>query len=171
VSAQRLARLRESIGRLGPVVGGIAPVVADGRQPPFREVGLVLIDAPCTGTGTLRRHADGRWRLAPADIPALAALQTQLLDAAAAIVEPGGLLVYATCSLEHEENEEQVEAFLTTHTEFALEPGTTLDASVAAAAGGSPAAAPFVAGDGMLRVLPHEHGLDGAFAARLRRRS
>ena len=171
VSAQWLARLRESIGRLGPVAGGIAPVVADGRHPPFREVGLVLIDAPCTGTGTLRRHADGRWRLAPADITALASLQTELLDAAAAIVEPGGVLVYATCSLEHEENEEQVEAFLTRHTEFALEPGTSLDASVAVAPGTSSAAAPFVGTDGMLRVLPHEHGLDGAFAARLRRRS
>src|SRR5690606_3028651 len=106
----------------------------------------------------LRRHADGRWRLRPEDIPALARFQAELLDAAAPLVEPGGLLVYATCSLEREENEAQVEAFLDRNSEFSIERSDTV-------------AAELIDDRGMLRVLPHEHGVDGAFAARLRRRS
>lgn len=158
VSARRLERLRENARRLGPLAAGIAPVVADGRAAPFARADLVLIDAPCTGTGTFRRHADGRWRVQPVDLVALAALQAQLLDAAAPIVRPGGLLVYATCSLEPEENEAQVEAFLERNSAFEIEVGTGVRAAV-------------VDGRGILRVLPHEHGVDGAFAARLRRRS
>ncbi|MBR9990829.1 MAG: 16S rRNA (cytosine(967)-C(5))-methyltransferase RsmB [Gemmatimonadetes bacterium] len=157
VSSGRLDRVLENRSRLGSLATGVVPVVADGRAPPFRSAGLVLIDAPCTGTGTFRRHPDGRWRVRPDDITALAELQRQLLDGAAPIVAPGGLLVYATCSLEREENEVQVEAFLNTHTDFALE------------AGDGPA--DVLDGRGMLHVLPHEHGVDGAFAARLRRRS
>lgn len=157
VSPRRLARLRENVGRLGSLAQSVTPVVADGRAPPFRAVGLVLLDAPCTGTGTFRRHPDGRWRLQPGDIAALAELQAQLLDAAAPLVEPDGLLVYATCSLEEEENEAQVEAFLERNSDFVIEAGQAVPDVVGA--------------DGMLRVLPHEHGVDGAFAARLRRRS
>src|SRR5690606_37887630 len=118
-----LRRLRENVARLerpaptGLGAAGIQPVVADGRAPPFRTAGLVLIDAPCTGTGTLRRHPDARWRILPADLAALAEVQAGLLDAAASLVEPDGLLVYATCSLEPEENEVQVESFLNTHPE------------------------------------------------------
>ncbi|MGH7446875.1 MAG: hypothetical protein ACRELT_04910, partial [Longimicrobiales bacterium] len=123
-----------------------------------RPAGLVLLDAPCTGTGTFRRHPDGRWRVQPGHITALAELQAELLDAAAQIVEPGGLLVYATCSLVREENEAQVEAFLERNSVFQIERGSAVDASV-------------IDERGMLRVLPHEHGVDGAFAARLRRRS
>ena len=158
ISIQRMSRLRDNVARLGALAGGIAPVVADGRRPPFRRAQLVLLDAPCSGTGTLRRHADGRWRLRPGDLESLALLQAELLDAAAAAVEPGGLMVYSTCSLEREENEEQVEAFLNRHGEFTLERGPSLGDTL-------------VGADGMLRVLPHEHGFDGAFAARLRRRS
>jgi 16S rRNA (cytosine967-C5)-methyltransferase len=131
-------------------------VVADGRTPPFRASDVVLLDAPCTGTGTLRRHPDGRWRLTPRDLTALTALQAQLLDAAAPLVAPGGLLVYATCSLETEENETQVEAFLNRHPHFSIERGPVEDPSM-------------LREDGMLRVLPQRHGHDGAFAARLRR--
>ncbi|HJU75901.1 MAG TPA: 16S rRNA (cytosine(967)-C(5))-methyltransferase RsmB [Gemmatimonadaceae bacterium] len=154
-SHSRLARLRENVRRLD--VRNIALVNADGRQPPMRSVDAVLLDAPCTGTGTFRRHPDARWRLTPDDIASLGVLQRELLDAAATLVRPGGLLVYATCSLEPEENYAQVEAFLATHHEFRLEPpregvipDTVLDA-------------------GRLRVLPQRHGVDGAFAARLRR--
>lgn len=158
VSPQRLTRLRQNVARLGSLATGIAPVVADGRAPPFRPAGLVLLDAPCTGTGTFRRHPDGRWRVQPGHIAALAELQAELLDAAAQIVKPGGLLVYATCSLEREENEAQVEAFLERNSVFGIERGGAVDAAV-------------IDERGMLRVLPHEHGVDGAFAARLRRRS
>lgn len=164
LSAARLRRLRASMDRLarpapaGLGGTGILVVAADGRAPPFRDAELVLIDAPCTGTGTLRRHPDGRWRIQPADIEALAALQAELLAGAATLVRAGGLLVYATCSLEPEENEVQVESFLNMHPEFVLERGSGVAGSV-------------LDERGMLRVLPHEHGVDGAFAARLRRRT
>jgi 16S rRNA (cytosine967-C5)-methyltransferase len=158
ISAGRLARVRENVARLS--VHGALPVallVADGRRPALRPVDVVLVDAPCTGTGTLRRHPDGRWRIQPQDLAALMRLQADLLDAAATIVAPGGLLVYSTCSLEPEENEEQVEAFLARQRHFELEPGAALPA-------GS------MRPDGMLEVLPQDCGWDGAFAARLRRR-
>ena len=119
----------------------------------------VLLDAPCTGTGTFRRHPDARWRLSPADLTLLAGTQRAMLRGAASIVSPGGLLVYSTCSLEPEENDAQVETFLAGHADFALEPppdGTVPERAMDA---------------GFLRVLPHLHRTDGAFAARLRRRS
>jgi 16S rRNA (cytosine967-C5)-methyltransferase len=162
ISARRMARLRQNVARLSrPAPAGLdalplALVVADARLPPFRCGDVVLIDAPCTGTGTLRRHPDGRWRLQPQDLTALVSLQAELLDAAAGLVAPGGLLVYATCSLEPEENEAQVATFLVRHPFFALEPGPVPDPALRH-------------DDGTLRVLPHQHGYDGAFAARLRR--
>jgi 16S rRNA (cytosine967-C5)-methyltransferase len=162
VSPERLRRLEDNVRRLaGPPPAGagttaLRVVVADGRRPPFRPVDVVLLDAPCTGTGTFRRHPDGRWRITPRDLRALAALQAELLDAAACLVASRGLLVYSTCSLEPEENEEQVTAFLKRHPDFATERGPDLPGGV-------------VGADDLLRVLPHEHGWDGAFAARLRR--
>jgi 16S rRNA (cytosine967-C5)-methyltransferase len=163
ISLQRLERLSENVARLRRCAAAagvelpIGVVVADGRRPPFGPADVVLLDAPCTGTGTLRRHPDGRWRLRPGDIVALARLQRELLDAAAECVRPGGLLVYATCSLEPEENEAQVEAFLERNPNFEIERGPALPGSV-------------IDADGTLRVLPHEHGWDGAWAARMRRR-
>jgi 16S rRNA (cytosine967-C5)-methyltransferase len=152
-SRRRLLRMRESTDRLGLP---IPLVVARAEAPPLRPVEIVLLDAPCTGTGTLSRHPDARWRLEPASIPSLAALQDALLDGAAGVVAPGGLLVYATCTLEPEENDERVEAFLRRHGDFILEGG-----------GGVPEEAR----DGaVLRVLPQRLGTDGSFAARLRRR-
>ena len=133
---------------------------ADG--PP--DAGLfdrVLLDAPCTALGIMRRHPEIKWRRQPADIPQRAAIQQRLLDAAAAAVKPGGLLVYSVCSDTAEEGPEQVTAFVARHPAFAVEappagavdgPGLPLDA------------------DGTLRLDPHRHGADGFFAARLRRR-
>jgi 16S rRNA (cytosine967-C5)-methyltransferase len=115
------------------------------------------VDVPCTGTGTFRRHPDARWRLRVSDFAVMGAMQKQILRAAAQVVKPGGLLVYSTCSLELEENDDQVNAFLAEHPEFTLEAppaGTVPDD---------------VLDNGCLRVLPHRHGFDGAFAARLRR--
>jgi 16S rRNA (cytosine967-C5)-methyltransferase len=156
LSARRLRRVRENAVRIG-WDGRVGGVVADGRRPPFREVDAVLLDAPCTGTGTLRRHPDGRWRVSPEDLAALAALQDELLAAAAHLVRPGGLLVYSTCSLEREENEVRVESFLSGRTGWRLEPPAgVLDASL-------------LDGEGHLCVLPQRQGVDGAFAARLRR--
>jgi len=156
IGIRRLARLRENLDRLTGLPVGL--VVADARQPPFRPVDAVLIDVPCTGTGTLRRHPDGRWRVGPDDLTALVALQREILRAAARVVRPGGLLIYSTCSLEPEENESQVEAFLHEHPDFILEPpvpGTVAPELL------DPA--------GRLTVRPYATGVDGAFAARLRR--
>ena len=94
--------------------------VADARRPPFQASDMVLLDVPCTGTGTFRRHPDGRWRVTEADLVALAELQRELLEGAAAAVRPGGFLVYSTCSLEPEENEVQVQNFLDRNPDFSL---------------------------------------------------
>jgi len=154
-SPARLGRLVANRERLE--ANNILVMAADARFPAIRPVDAVLIDAPCTGTGTFRRHPDARWRLRVSDLAVMAALQTSLLRAAATVVSPGGLLIYSTCSLEPEENEEQVERFLAENAGWQLEappvgtvPSETIDG-------------------GYLRVLPHVHGSDGAFAARLRR--
>jgi 16S rRNA (cytosine967-C5)-methyltransferase len=152
-SLRRLRLLVETRDRLGLELPLVAAL---GEAPPFRPVEVVLVDAPCSGTGTLARHPDARWRLSEADIPALSRVQDGILDGAARIVAPGGLLIYATCTLEPEENGERIEAFLRRHREFIVEGG-----------GGVP---PEVRENGRLRVLPHRTGTDGAFAVRLRRR-
>jgi 16S rRNA (cytosine967-C5)-methyltransferase len=154
-SPARIRRLAENVARLGGLPLSIA--VADARRPAAALADLVLLDAPCTGTGTLRRHPDGKWRIGPDDLRSLVALQGDLLAGAATVVKPGGLLVYATCSLEPEENEEQVESFLAANPQFGLEQGT-VDARYMDAAG-------------RLKLEPQRAGWDGAFAARLRRSS
>lgn len=155
LSVGRLRRLRSNVERV-EAEDRVTLAVADGRFPPFKPVTAVLLDAPCTGTGTLRRHVDGRWRINPRDLEALATLQAELLAAAARIILPGGILVYATCSLEAEENERQVESFLSKHPEFRLmAPDASFDGTT-------------VDGD-YLKVLPQLHRVDGAFAARLER--
>jgi 16S rRNA (cytosine967-C5)-methyltransferase len=156
IGFSRLGRLRENLRRLETLRVGL--VVADARQPPFRPVDAVLIDVPCTGTGTFRRHPDGRWRIGPADLAALIVLQREIMEAAAEVVRPGGLLIYSTCSLAPEQNEIQVDAFLDEHPEFTLEPppADTLDPALLDTMG-------------RLVLLPQRLGVDGAFAARLRR--
>jgi 16S rRNA (cytosine967-C5)-methyltransferase len=155
LSFARMRRVIENVGRLE--LDAVYAYVADARRPALREVDAVLIDAPCTGTGTFRRHPDARWRLKPSDLAVMAALQREILRAASTIVAPGGILVYSTCSLEIEENDAQVERFLSDHPEWKLEPPP--DGSVPAS----------VLDAGRLRVLPQRHGTDGSFAARLRR--
>ena len=155
LSRTRLARVRENLKRLD--VENVVTLVADATKPTLANMDAVLIDAPCTGTGTFRRHPDSRWRLKASDLAVLPALQRAILRASADVVRPGGLLVYSTCSLELEENDDQVTTFLADHPDWKLEappegvvPETVLDR-------------------GMLRVLPQSHGTDGAFAARFRR--
>lgn len=156
-SLPRLRRMARAVERLGLPVGLVA---ARAEASPVREADVVLVDAPCSGTGTLARHPDGRWRITPATFRGLAAVQDRILDGAAHVVAPGGLLVYATCTLEPEENEERIEAFLLRHREFIVEGG---DAGTAAGIPDEVQDGPF------LRVLPQVTGTDGAFAARLRR--
>jgi 16S rRNA (cytosine967-C5)-methyltransferase len=154
-SLQRVQRLLTNVRRVD--ARNVLSVVADARTPAIRPVDVVLLDVPCTGTGTFRRHPDARWRLKVSDIAVLAATQRIMLRAAAAVVKPGGLLVYSTCTLEPEENDAQIEAFLRESPEWALEPPP------------EGAVPPSVIDAGRLRVLPQRHGVDGAFAARLRR--
>ncbi len=152
-SKVRLDLVRQNAGRTGRRVG---LVVADARRPPIRSVDMVLLDVPCTGTGTLARHPDARWRLRPASVTELAEVQKSLLEAAADRVRPGGLLVYSTCTLEAEENGEQVGAFLDRHPEFALEASDAVPPE-------------YMDEKGQLVILPQDTGFDGAFAARMRR--
>ena len=154
-SLQRIQRMVTNAQRVD--ARNVLAVVADARVPAIRPMDAVLLDVPCTGTGTFRRHPDARWRLKVSDIAVLAATQRGLLRAAADVVKPGGLLLYSTCTLEPEENDAQIEAFLRENEEWTLEPPPegTVPAPVLDA--------------GRLRVLPQRHGVDGAFAARLRR--
>jgi 16S rRNA (cytosine967-C5)-methyltransferase len=127
-----------------------------------RTFDRVLLDAPCSATGTFRRHPDVLWNVKPGDIATLVGVQGALLASAAGRVARGGTLVYSVCSLESEEGEGQVRAFLSARGDF------TLDRILRGEAG-SPAAS--LAPDGWLRILPHhrEGGLDGFFIARFKR--
>lgn len=152
-SPARLVLLRENVRRTGArvsVVRGLAEAA------PVRGAELVLVDAPCSGTGTFARHPDAKWRIDLETVETLAGVQSRMLDAAARAVPAGGVLVYSTCTLEEEENEAQANAFLDRHAEFRVDPVVT-------------SADRFVDADGFLRVLPHRSGSDGAFAARFRR--
>ncbi|MEW6499979.1 MAG: 16S rRNA (cytosine(967)-C(5))-methyltransferase RsmB [Thermodesulfobacteriota bacterium] len=149
--------LRENLNRLGldaTIVAGELESFAQTRPSPFQGI---LIDAPCSGLGVVGRQPDIRWQRQETNLPRYAARQRKLLDQAAPLLAPRGVLLYATCSTEPEENEEVVSGFLANHPEFALadarpllpEPARTL-----------------VDAQGCLHTLPHQ-GLDGFFAARL----
>ena len=127
------------------------------RRDDLPEADRVLLDAPCSGLGVLAKRADLRWRRTPEEIQALTLLQDQLLDAASRLVRPGGLLVYSTCTIEPDENQQRVEAFLARHQDFYLE-----------SAGGY-VPEEVVTPEGYLATLPHRHHIDGAFGARLRK--
>jgi 16S rRNA (cytosine967-C5)-methyltransferase len=120
----------------------------------------VLLDAPCSGLGTLHRHADARWRQTPDRVFELAQLQIELLNQAATWVKPNGALVYATCTLHSAENEHQIDRFLSTHPNWHLIPPAP-----------NSAAAQFATSEGWCKVLPHQHQMDGFFMARLERRT
>ena len=157
-SPERLKRVAENLKRTGLAAETIAADATSWAD--NRTFDAVLLDAPCSATGTFRRHPDVLWAAKPSDIAALAAVQGRLLDAAARRVKPGGRLVYCVCSLEPEEGEAQVAAFLARTPEFALKPA-------AAGEGGAPEAS--LRPDGTLRILPHHRsgGTDGFYAARL----
>jgi len=119
----------------------------------------VLVDAPCSGTGVLAKRSDMRWRRKDSDFKVLVSLQSELLSAASKVVRPGGFLIYSTCSIEREENQDIVREFLERHSNFELVPGSAVE--------GIPSTC--LDKDGCLQMLPHHHGTDGAFAARLQR--
>lgn len=134
-----------------------ADLVEVSKRKPPPQADRVLLDAPCSGLGVLAKRADLRWQRREDSLDALRTLQDDLLDAGAALVKPGGLLVYSTCSIDFSENQERVQAFLKRHTTFELEPvGPLVPEEMQSK-------------EGFYVALPHKHGTDGAFAARLRR--
>jgi 16S rRNA (cytosine967-C5)-methyltransferase len=138
----------------------IVHVPAAGTLPFTPVFDRILVDAPCSGLGTVRRDPDIRWRRTEDDLAAFSGRQVDLLRRAASVLKPGGRLVYATCSSEPDENESVVERFLADEPDFAV-------ASLRAAA---PLLEPFVDSSGMLHTLPFAHGLEAFFAAALERR-
>ncbi|QDP19518.1 RsmB/NOP family class I SAM-dependent RNA methyltransferase [Sphingomonas xanthus] len=156
-SESRLARLSENLSRTGLAAETVTADALHWDAPePFDAV---LLDAPCSATGTFRRHPEVLYRARPAIIADSAALQSSMLDRASAWVRPGGSLVYAVCSLEPEEGELQIAAFLGRNPHFALQPAVLLPDGVTPSA------------EGWVRVLPgmlaDEGGLDGFFVAHL----
>jgi 16S rRNA (cytosine967-C5)-methyltransferase len=153
LSASRLGRMRDTRERLGHA--GLMPVAADAAHSPFRTAfDRVLVDAPCSNLGVLRRRPEARWHWTPEKTAALAVRQKALLENASALLKPGGRLVYATCSAESEETMDVIREFLARHPEFALaEPGEAVPAALQK--------------QKCLWVYPGETEYDGFFAAAL----
>jgi 16S rRNA (cytosine967-C5)-methyltransferase len=160
IEPARAMRIRENLARTKLE----AEIVESDARDFDRTAPLVLIDAPCTATGTIRRHPDLPWIKGAADVTVSAGAAYEILESGAAMVEPGGLLVFAVCSLEREEGEEQIAAFLSSHPEFARVPVTAEDVF---------GHSEWITADGDLRTLPchlaDKGGMDGFYAARLKR--
>jgi 16S rRNA (cytosine967-C5)-methyltransferase len=162
VSGHRLDALKPRLARSG--LSNVHPVqIAHERDERIKrlagKIDRVLVDAPCSGLGTLRRNPDLKWRQSPQAVAELQAKQQAILDGAARLLKPGGRLVYATCSLLPDENEAVANAFGAAHPDF-----QPLDAAEALAKAHVEAADALVQ-DGHLRLWPHRHGTDGFFAA------
>jgi 16S rRNA (cytosine967-C5)-methyltransferase len=155
LSPARVGTMAGLVTRWGAT--NVRSIVADARRPPLgRPVQAVLLDAPCSGLGTLGRHPDIRWRARAADLAGHARRQRELLEGVAPLLAAGGALVYATCSLEPEENEQVVDPFLEAHPEFTI--------------ANPPAWADALRDGRFLRTRPERDGGDGFFAAALMRR-
>jgi 16S rRNA (cytosine967-C5)-methyltransferase len=162
---RRLELARRAARRLG--LANLTCKPADATRPLVDVAGAgetgfdrVLVDAPCTGLGTLRRNPDARWRLRPSDPARLAEIQRAILRSASATLGPSGVLVYSTCTVLPDENEQVIEGFLAENPGFEI----VRDAP-------SEEVAALVEADGYLRCLPHRHDTDGFIAVRIRRTS
>lgn len=164
--ASRLKKVTENVNRLGltsiHLWAGDSRMLSTSGQgensPELGTVDRVLLDVPCSGLGTLHRHADARWRQSPETVSELSQLQAELLEDAITWLKPGGRLVYATCTLHPAENEEQIRRFLSHHPDWQIQPPAphlTLE--------------PFTCPEGWLKVLPHRHHMDGFFMVVLAR--
>ena len=158
VHAHKIERIAENCERLG--ITSVQPLLLDAREAGARfscQADRVLVDAPCSGLGVLRRRPDARWRKTPEEIAALVPLQRDILRSAAAAVKRGGVLVYSTCTIECEENEAVIEDFLSQHEDFILEnTGDFLPLQKRT--------------QKMIQLYPQRDGTDGFFIARLLRR-
>jgi 16S rRNA (cytosine967-C5)-methyltransferase len=156
--ANKLPKIETEARRLG-LSGKLRAVAHDATEPLPEELGefhAVLVDAPCSGLGTLRRHPELRYRRKEEDVGRLAALQRRILENCQEAVPPGGLLVYAVCTTEPQEGQDQVEMFLRSHPEWTAEPPVLQGAKLPQS-------------QAWLRTLPGPEGWDGFFAARLRK--
>lgn len=140
---KRLPRLQRNLERLGIEMSSTAAFDWTETAPSHwhNKFDAILLDVPCSNTGVMRKRIDARWRMTPENITQVAEIQTKILNSAAACLKPGGRIVYSTCSIEHEENQEQIAKFLATHPNFELKQQTS--------------------------VHPATHHSDGAFAALL----
>jgi 16S rRNA (cytosine967-C5)-methyltransferase len=164
VSEKRLHNLGQRLKRSG-LSNLHSQVITSERDPKLKRLAgkfdRVLVDAPCSGLGTLRRNPDLKWRQTPQDIDELTAKQAAILDSAARLVKPGGRLVYATCSLLHEENEAIAETFLANHPEFEATNASEILAQQQIPLDTGP----------YLKLLPQQHGTDGFFAVAMTRKA
>ncbi|WP_372682280.1 16S rRNA (cytosine(967)-C(5))-methyltransferase RsmB [Desulfosarcina sp.] len=159
---EKLARLKNDAQRLGLSI--IHTRRTDLNQPLALETlprfDRILLDAPCSGLGVLRRNPDAKWSSQPSDISRLAKQQARFLDHLAPLVKKNGILVFAVCSMEPEENEGVIKPFLKNHTNFAITGAPCMEEKTVL---------PFLGADGFFRTAPHIDQLDGFFAARLQR--
>lgn len=157
-TSSRLNKIRQNAKRLQ--LTSIETVMGDSREhSAFKGIAdRVLLDVPCSGLGTLHRHADARWRQTPESIVGLTTLQRELLDAAVAWVKPNGVMVYSTCTLHPDENQNLIQSFLSDHPDWQIQ-SPTKESPVA----------PFVTEQGWATVWPHKQNMDGFFMVKLRR--
>jgi 16S rRNA (cytosine967-C5)-methyltransferase len=159
--SSRLKKVDQNTSRLG--ITNVQTIEVDCREFDVEKVlgekcDRVLLDVPCSGLGTLHRHADARWRQTPEEPYKLAKTQSEILDRATQWVKPDGVIVYSTCTLHPAENEEVITHFLTNHPDWQVVPPTADNP-----------AAQFVCDRGWVKVLPHEHDMDGFFMVKLQR--
>ena len=154
----RIKKVRDLIGRMN--YSNVYTVACDGEKLPFTGYyDKALLDVPCSGTGVMHRHPDARWVRKEWDFEEIVNIQRRLLEGVAPYIIPQGVLVYATCSVEPSENQQQIESFLERHPEFALENplGLIKDS--------------YIDNNGYLSITPFEHKMDGMFAARMRKKA
>ncbi|HBA88967.1 MAG TPA: 16S rRNA (cytosine(967)-C(5))-methyltransferase RsmB [Geobacter sp.] len=161
VNHKKLRMIKETCDRLG--IESVRTFTMDATVPSnaIKETTFhrILVDAPCSGLGVIRRHPEGKWTKSAADLAQLAATQKAILENLCGYLETGGTLLYATCSTSPQENEEVVDAFLERHPEFVLEDLRPL----------FPCFAPLFTERGFFRSWPHRDGMDGFFSARLKK--
>ncbi len=151
----KLRLIRRGCERLG--ITNVTFESADARELEAAPADRILVDAPCSGLGTLRKKPDIKWKREIGDIEKLAVLQSSILDNATKLLKPGGVLVYSTCTTEPEENQDQVSSFLRRHPGFSVEDaGNHVNRAV-------------VSPEGFVETWPHRHHIDGSFAVRFRK--
>jgi 16S rRNA (cytosine967-C5)-methyltransferase len=163
IDAQRLELLRENCGRLG--IDIVERIIADARnigEYINEKADRIIVDAPCSGLGVLRRRVEAKWRRTIEQILEFSELQDEILESVSDYVKPNGILVYCTCTIETGENQQVVGKFLKLHPEFQLEsvlpflPNGLKDNGI-------------VSDEGYLQIYPHRQNMDGFFSARMRR--